>query len=776
MISSSSLTITTELITKTFQHGNHPCRNDCHHHYDNHDDHRSFSTTPHQSDNHTMNHGHSEDNHNHYQNHNNNDEADRHHQAMYEVRNNPTQMDIGIEEDSTAQSSSLSLALEDHSESKKVRPSSLWKKIISPPLPTQPQTQQQPKPRGNRHHGGGTSWSIQQPRLGMMLLAMTILFFVNRNDHHVHHVNRMFQESSSSSSSLDASSFHHVVTESSSPPVREVILPHEQESNEQVVWEDENDNVTTSSPHPLTFMTFHEDEEEENNNNDNNKQEEENNLEYDDDYYDYDDDTMQQNQIKERIHQRPRNLRIVFMGDSITRYQYLSLIYFLQYGYWYHYDHHDHDHHPHRHNLMNAHSFRHPLHHDNDWNEFFLQSNALFYPNEACDCVRHYNGTIIIERRYYYHPAYNNQITYIHMNGNQRKHRNIMTSPTTTNISPSSDNNLHHPYYYYYGRFPAHDVYKNFEKYVGIPLFQKDHNATTMNASDQEDIMTWKYDTWGQVIQYHIDALLDDDVNHDELEEGEKNEEDNEELSNETLAKEIDNVIDSQQLSFIESANQPDALMLQSKGKHGRKQRQRRRHRRRHRRRPLLILNAGLHPHTFGQRNDTDHWIHSQEIKQVIDASYSHMRGIWKTTTYTAEQVSALLSSWNDTTTTTNGTIDSGRILDKHGYHAATASRGTSSSSSSMSMTVSPPKVRHSDIVMCALLQNCYNISWTAYIQPKYLYDQYHFVEPIYRILNEELLQQYHLLPKQYGSLYNKSKVLSLEIHSFANELSNRKG
>lgn len=31
---------------------------------------------------------------------------------------------------------------------------------------------------------------------------------------------------------------------------------------------------------------------------------------------------------------RPRNLRIAFIGDSLTRYMYLSLVYFLRWGRW----------------------------------------------------------------------------------------------------------------------------------------------------------------------------------------------------------------------------------------------------------------------------------------------------------------------------------------------------------------------------------------------------------------------------------------------------------
>jgi hypothetical protein len=69
---------------------------------------------------------------------------------------------------------------------------------------------------------------------------------------------------------------------------------------------------------------------------------------------------------------RPRNLRLAFLGDSVTRYQYLSLAYFLRWGRWFDPD-------TIKNHLVDAHSFRHPYHPDQDWNEFFLQSNRLLY-------------------------------------------------------------------------------------------------------------------------------------------------------------------------------------------------------------------------------------------------------------------------------------------------------------------------------------------------------------------------------------------------------------
>ena len=90
-----------------------------------------------------------------------------------------------------------------------------------------------------------------------------------------------------------------------------------------------------------------------------------------------------------------RNLRLVFLGDSVTRYQYLSLAYFVRHKRWF-------DPNVTVNNLVNAHSFHHPLHPDEDWNEFFLQSNRLLHPLEICDCLRSRDGNTVLERRYFY--------------------------------------------------------------------------------------------------------------------------------------------------------------------------------------------------------------------------------------------------------------------------------------------------------------------------------------------------------------------------------------
>lgn len=176
---------------------------------------------------------------------------------------------------------------------------------------------------------------------------------------------------------------------------------------------------------------------------------------------------------------RPRNLQLVFIGDSITRYQYLSLAYFLRYGRWWDSPHDSPN------NLFNAHSFRHPAHPSEDWNEFFLQSNRMLYPMEACDCVRSMDGEIVCERRYFHDPERNNTMVYINMNGNET-----------------------HGSWGYYGNFAAQEIFANFEHMVEMPVgFRLQSELVSKHTSTKESRFSWEYATWGDVLRYHVGEL-----------------------------------------------------------------------------------------------------------------------------------------------------------------------------------------------------------------------------------------------------------------------------
>ena len=96
----------------------------------------------------------------------------------------------------------------------------------------------------------------------------------------------------------------------------------------------------------------------------------------------------------ETHHQGPiKGLRLAMMGDSMMRYQYLSLAYYLRYGEWF-------DPTMRENHLTNGKGFP-------SWNDFFNHTNTLLAPLEYCDCYR--NEDVVgfentVENRYFYNP------------------------------------------------------------------------------------------------------------------------------------------------------------------------------------------------------------------------------------------------------------------------------------------------------------------------------------------------------------------------------------
>ena len=322
-----------------------------------------------------------------------------------------------------------------------------------------------------------------------------------------------------------------------------------------------------------------------------------------------DDAAIRHNQ--ELIRERPRNLRLIFLGDSVTRYQYLSLAYFLRHGRWF--DHHVTD----RNNLVSAHSFHHPMHPSEDWNEFFLQSNRMLYPMEVCDCLRSWDGSVLVERRYFYDKENNNMAIYINMNGNERNSGRG-----------------------FYGRMNPTSIFTNdFDQLVGLP-FGLHVEPMGINSTLSKSVQNWEYSSWGDVIRHHVGNLnLDYDAQ-----------------ANIALRR-------SQKPRF--SAH--------------------------------VLLNAGLHPHDFTDPTAED------EIRYALRDI--HLPGTWKTTTFSKEEVREYQATGRD------------------------------------------PDLRLSDMQMCTVLGSCFDVSWTSDMHPELYYDNLHFSEPVYRIFNEEFLEQLSLLP-----------------------------
>ncbi len=102
----------------------------------------------------------------------------------------------------------------------------------------------------------------------------------------------------------------------------------------------------------------------------------------------------------------PQNLNIVLMGDSLTRYQYLDLVYFLSHnGTWV-----QRDDQP---NMVIEGT--HP-----NWNSFYNYTNFVLKPYEECDCYRHHgrnNVNLSTENRYFHDRERNNKVTYLNKFG-----------------------------------------------------------------------------------------------------------------------------------------------------------------------------------------------------------------------------------------------------------------------------------------------------------------------------------------------------------------------
>lgn len=109
----------------------------------------------------------------------------------------------------------------------------------------------------------------------------------------------------------------------------------------------------------------------------------------------------------------PCGLSLVFMGDSLTRFQYYSLAYFLRHGKWIDPES--------RRSLVRPMDFLGGSELNFEWSPWFNASMAELAPYENCDCYREagrLNGQkgklrYICENRYYYDPIRNNRVTYI---------------------------------------------------------------------------------------------------------------------------------------------------------------------------------------------------------------------------------------------------------------------------------------------------------------------------------------------------------------------------
>jgi hypothetical protein len=136
-----------------------------------------------------------------------------------------------------------------------------------------------------------------------------------------------------------------------------------------------------------------------------------------------------------RHHSIPRNLRIMFVGDSITRYIYLSLVYYLTHGCWVA----DGDPFLEMKANKNFSAAYNNFDHQNDyssmsWNDYLnftnmaLQERTSNHQKEECDCYRNWEKSKKnwwnkhVENRYYSDPDRGNYIAYITKFGKNNFH------------------------------------------------------------------------------------------------------------------------------------------------------------------------------------------------------------------------------------------------------------------------------------------------------------------------------------------------------------------
>jgi hypothetical protein len=153
----------------------------------------------------------------------------------------------------------------------------------------------------------------------------------------------------------------------------------------------------------------------------------------------------------------PTNLHLAMIGDSLTRYQYLSLVYYLErQGKWI-----DKTEHP---NPMVHKSYA-------SWPNFYRTTNLGLHGHEQCDCFRKDAVTYQVRENRYYDDVSadaNHHVTYIEKFGKAAAHGRWTPDQIRDNHHPPSD------------------------------YYESDQNVT-------DDI--WRYTTWTDVIHGHVAQL-----------------------------------------------------------------------------------------------------------------------------------------------------------------------------------------------------------------------------------------------------------------------------
>jgi hypothetical protein len=156
---------------------------------------------------------------------------------------------------------------------------------------------------------------------------------------------------------------------------------------------------------------------------------------------------------------RPRNLRLAFLGDSIARYQYLSLVYFLKTGQWITAE-----------NMGPKNPCFWQTYGTNSRDDFFHQTNQLLFPYEICDCHE------LSENRYFADPVRGNYVSFIVKFG--RKENT--------------------------GQWLPEEVH---DRLLQLSQSQQGTNSSTLAFRSEQEVLRWTYTNWNDTIHQHIAQL-----------------------------------------------------------------------------------------------------------------------------------------------------------------------------------------------------------------------------------------------------------------------------
>lgn len=216
----------------------------------------------------------------------------------------------------------------------------------------------------------------------------------------------------------------------------------------------------------------------------------------------------------------PEHLRIVFLGDSVTRYQYVNLIYYLYTGKW-----EQNEEFP---NLSYVKTFK-------KWHIYYNSTNAKFDGYESCDCYRGNTPYRTFEARYFQDTIRGNYIIFLYKLGNipAQGHWEPQSIFSTINYDHTSrklsnlNNAINIRTYHKQMRYKGNTKKRHFYPKVMIRNDQQQHgrkvqrkqkkntrrrniNMTTLNLlsgiTKQYKKPNWSYD-WVDTVKYYISQI-----------------------------------------------------------------------------------------------------------------------------------------------------------------------------------------------------------------------------------------------------------------------------